>query len=157
MLRAVYGSNPNHSPAANFLVESSGHRFRLFHQALNDVLLRDRQRRGRTTYDQRAISERLIRYGRLTGWAAADRYLSRLSKIGATFDALGQRYLVEAADGRTPTAVGVDQSIRQLTGYLALPVAGIVVDLVALGRAWSEARRHSRRRYDAGATLCRHR
>ena len=54
---------------------------------------------------------------------AAERYLSRLSKIGATLDALGQRYLAEAADGRTPTAVGVDHSIRQLAGYLALPVA----------------------------------
>ena len=54
---------------------------------------------------------------------AADRYLSRLSKIGATLDALGQRYLAEAADGRIPTAVGVDHSIRQLAGYLALPVA----------------------------------
>jgi uncharacterized protein (DUF885 family) len=54
---------------------------------------------------------------------AADRYLSRLSKIGATLDALGQRYLAEAADGRMPTAVGVDHSIRQLAGYLALPVA----------------------------------
>jgi uncharacterized protein (DUF885 family) len=53
---------------------------------------------------------------------AAERYLSRLSKIGATLDALGQRYLAEAADGRTPTAVGVDHSIRQLAGYLALPV-----------------------------------
>ncbi|HEX3965463.1 MAG TPA: DUF885 domain-containing protein [Trebonia sp.] len=51
------------------------------------------------------------------------RYLSRLSKLGATLDALGQRYLVEAADGRTPTAVGVDHSIRQLEGYLALPVS----------------------------------
>ena len=55
---------------------------------------------------------------------AAERYLSRLSAIGATFDALGQRYLAEAADGRTPTTVGVEQSIRQLTGYLAQPVAG---------------------------------
>jgi uncharacterized protein (DUF885 family) len=54
---------------------------------------------------------------------AAARYLSRLSKIGPTLDALGQRYLAEAADGRTPTAVGVEHSIRQLTGYLALPVA----------------------------------
>jgi uncharacterized protein (DUF885 family) len=53
---------------------------------------------------------------------AVERYLSRLSKIGATLDALGQRYLAEAADGRTPTAVGVDHSIRQLEGYLALPV-----------------------------------
>src|ERR1700743_3020872 len=54
---------------------------------------------------------------------AAARYLSRLSKIGATLDALGQRYLAEAADGRIPTAVGVDHSIRQLKGYLALPVS----------------------------------
>jgi uncharacterized protein (DUF885 family) len=52
---------------------------------------------------------------------AAARYLSRLSKIGATLDALGQRYLAEAADRRTPTAVGVEDSIRQLEGYLALP------------------------------------
>lgn len=53
----------------------------------------------------------------------AERYLSRLSKIGATLDALGARYLAEAAGGRIPTAVGVDHSIRQLKGYLALPVA----------------------------------
>src|ERR1700691_3770673 len=53
---------------------------------------------------------------------AAERYLSRLSKIGATFDALGQRYLTEAAAGRVPTAIGIDHAIRQLTGYLALPV-----------------------------------
>jgi uncharacterized protein (DUF885 family) len=54
---------------------------------------------------------------------AVARYLSRLSKIGATLDALGQRYLVEAADGRTPTAIGVEHSVRQLEGYLALPVS----------------------------------
>lgn len=55
--------------------------------------------------------------------AAAERYLSRLSQVGATFDALGQRYLIEAADGRTPTAVGVDHSIRQLEGHLARQAA----------------------------------
>ena len=54
---------------------------------------------------------------------AGARYLGRLSKIGATLDALGQRYLAEAADGRTPTAVGVDHAVRQLEGYLALPVS----------------------------------
>src|ERR1700723_376945 len=53
----------------------------------------------------------------------AARYPSRLSKLGATLDALGQRYLAEAADGRTPTAVGVDHSIPQLPGYLAPPVS----------------------------------
>jgi uncharacterized protein (DUF885 family) len=59
----------------------------------------------------------------VTSPEAAARYLTRLSKIGATLDALGARYLVEAADGRTPTAVGVDHAIGQLEGYLALPVA----------------------------------
>lgn len=54
---------------------------------------------------------------------AAERYLSRLSKIGATLDALGQRYLHEAADGRVPTAIGVEHAIRQLEGYLALRIA----------------------------------
>src|SRR5580693_6062673 len=54
---------------------------------------------------------------------AVARYLGRLSKIGATLDALGTRYLVEAADGRTPTAVGLDHAIGQLEGYLALPVS----------------------------------
>jgi uncharacterized protein (DUF885 family) len=59
----------------------------------------------------------------VTGPESAERYLTRLSHLGATLDALGQRYLAEAADGRTPTAVGVEQSIRQLAGYLALPVS----------------------------------
>ncbi|HEY0932438.1 MAG TPA: DUF885 domain-containing protein, partial [Trebonia sp.] len=59
----------------------------------------------------------------VTSPEVAERYLTRLSKIGATLDALGRRYLAEAADGRTPTAVGVGQSIAQLTGYLAIPAA----------------------------------
>src|SRR6201995_3489774 len=58
----------------------------------------------------------------ISGPGSAERYLDRLAGIGATLDALGQRYLAEAADGRTPTAMGVEESIRQLTGYLALPV-----------------------------------
>ena len=58
----------------------------------------------------------------ISGPESAERYLHRLAGIGATLDALGQRYLAEAADGRTPTVVGVEESIRQLTGYLALPV-----------------------------------
>ena len=53
---------------------------------------------------------------------AAQRYLTRLSRIGATLDALGARYLAEAADGRTPTAIGVQHAIGQLEGYLALPL-----------------------------------
>lgn len=57
----------------------------------------------------------------VTGPESAERYLARLARIGATLDALGPRYLAEAADGRTPTAVGVEHAIRQLEGYLALP------------------------------------
>ena len=63
----------------------------------------------------------------VTTGEAAERYLSRLSKVGATLDALGARYLAEAADGRTPTAVGVDHAIGQLEGYLALPAADDVL------------------------------
>jgi uncharacterized protein (DUF885 family) len=59
----------------------------------------------------------------VTSAETADRYLSRLALIGATLDALGQRYLTEAADGRTPTAIGVDHAMRQLAGYLAVPLA----------------------------------
>ena len=59
----------------------------------------------------------------VTSPESAERYLTRLSKIGATLDALGARYLVEAADGRTPTAVGIDHAVGQLEGYLALPVS----------------------------------
>ncbi|WP_250005432.1 WD40 repeat domain-containing protein [Actinoplanes sp. M2I2] len=69
------------SSAANFLVESSGDgpgpRFRLFHQALNDALLRERRFSGATVADQRAISDHLIRHGRAHGWAQADQYLLR--------------------------------------------------------------------------------
>lgn len=52
----------------------------------------------------------------------AERYLSRLSGVGAVLDALGERYLLEADRGRLPTAIGVTHSIQQLEGYLALPV-----------------------------------
>jgi len=59
----------------------------------------------------------------VTSPEATERYLSRMSRIGATLDAIGPRYLAEAADGRVPTAIGVEHSIRQLEGYLALPVS----------------------------------
>ncbi|MEU4428542.1 WD40 repeat domain-containing protein, partial [Actinoplanes sp. NPDC024001] len=69
------------SSAANFIVEASGDgpaaRFRLFHQALDDALRRDRGAVAGNTQDQRQISDRLIRYGRSGGWAVADPYLLR--------------------------------------------------------------------------------
>ncbi len=58
----------------------------------------------------------------VTGPLSRDRYLSRLSRIGASFDALADRYAVEAAEGRVPTGIGVEHSIRQLEGHLALPL-----------------------------------
>ncbi|WP_157962365.1 DUF885 family protein [Homoserinimonas sp. OAct 916] len=50
----------------------------------------------------------------------AERYLSRLDGIGDFLRSLGDRYVEEAKDGRTPTALGVDHAARQLDGYLAL-------------------------------------
>ena len=68
------------SAAANFLVETAGegtHRqYRLFHQALDDALLRQRDRQGRREADERAVAEALIEYGRRYGWDA-DAYLWR--------------------------------------------------------------------------------
>ncbi|AMM21646.1 hypothetical protein AX769_17725 [Frondihabitans sp. PAMC 28766] len=51
---------------------------------------------------------------------SADRYLQRLSGLAAVFDAIGDRYAVEAAQGRIPTRMGVDHATQQLTGYLGL-------------------------------------
>ncbi|WP_127502562.1 AAA family ATPase [Actinoplanes solisilvae] len=66
------------SSAANFLVESSGERrFRLFHQALDDALLRERRHAGATVNDQRVITDRLVKHGRARGWENADPYLLR--------------------------------------------------------------------------------
>jgi uncharacterized protein (DUF885 family) len=53
---------------------------------------------------------------------SADRYLARLSGVGPTLTALGERYSVELALDRTPTALGVMHAIQQLEGYLALPL-----------------------------------
>jgi WD40 repeat protein len=74
------------SSAANFIVESSSDgnmlRYRLFHQALNDALLRARAGRVRES-DQRAIATGLIAHGRHVGWAACDPYLLRVLPIYA--------------------------------------------------------------------------
>ncbi|MBM2623112.1 trypsin-like peptidase domain-containing protein [Actinoplanes sp. LDG1-06] len=67
------------SSAANFLVEvttdGQGKRFRLFHQALNDALLRHRDRAA--AQDQAAIADALMSLGGSTGWRKADPYLLR--------------------------------------------------------------------------------
>jgi WD40 repeat protein len=77
-----------HSAAANFLVEVSHEagirRFRLFHQALNDALLRERQRQGARPTDDRNMTQRLIEYGRRSGWDKADSYLRRSLPLHAS-------------------------------------------------------------------------
>ncbi len=59
----------------------------------------------------------------LTDPAAVAGYLRRLGGLAGVFEAMGQRYSEAAAEGRTPTTVGVDQAVTQLSGYLALDVA----------------------------------
>jgi uncharacterized protein (DUF885 family) len=59
----------------------------------------------------------------ITDADSADRYLSRMSRVGELLRSLGQRYLVEAQDGRVPTALGVGHAIGQLEGYLELEPA----------------------------------
>ena len=68
--------------AANFLVESSGEAgqapvFRLFHQALNDALVREGKRTGMLADEDRAVTKAFIAYGRAAGWENAPAYLLR--------------------------------------------------------------------------------
>ncbi|MCA2211929.1 trypsin-like peptidase domain-containing protein [Jidongwangia harbinensis] len=94
------------SSAANFLIESSSDaaapEFRLFHQALNDALLRERHRYELAPTDQRSISYHLIRHGRAVGWGDVDRYLLRSlpehAAAGGLIDELliDDRYLLYA-------------------------------------------------------------
>ncbi|GAA0309401.1 DUF885 family protein [Kineococcus aurantiacus] len=57
-----------------------------------------------------------------TDAAGRQRYLSRLAGLPGFFTALGERYAQEAAAGRRPTRLGVQHSLEQLEGHLALPV-----------------------------------
>jgi WD40 repeat protein len=70
-----------HSSAANFLVESSNdagiRRYRLFHQALNDALLRERAMHGSREADELMLARHLIGHGRRVGWNRVDPYLLR--------------------------------------------------------------------------------
>lgn len=70
------------SPAASFLVESSssgpgGTVFRLFHQALNDALLRARAEDASYRDDERALTRAFLAAGRDAGWPHAPVYLLR--------------------------------------------------------------------------------
>ncbi len=78
----------------------------------------------------------------MTDAEGAERYLDRLAGIGESLCALGDRYVLEAGEGRTPTALGVDHSARQLDGYLALELEqdALLKPTIAYGDADVRAR-----------------
>ncbi|MFG1949407.1 hypothetical protein [Nonomuraea sp. NPDC048826] len=71
------------SSAASFLVESSEHdgniavTYRLFHQALNDVLLNGRKEVTEGNQDELAMTQALLRYGCARRWTGVPGYLTR--------------------------------------------------------------------------------
>jgi WD40 repeat protein len=70
------------STAANYLVESTGalpdeSAFRLFHQALNDVLVRARSEVSDRREDEAQLTRAFIGIGRQTEWKKAHQYLLR--------------------------------------------------------------------------------
>lgn len=70
------------SSAANFLIETNSSRrsagaYRIFHQALNDVLLGWRSAAFSDVKDEREIALRFLKIGRADGWESAEKYLLR--------------------------------------------------------------------------------
>ncbi|HEX2742910.1 MAG TPA: WD40 repeat domain-containing protein [Streptosporangiaceae bacterium] len=69
------------SSAANFLLEHvndpSSQAFRLFHQALNDTLLRDRSDKIAHHRDEKSLTLAFFSYGKRLGWTRAPGYLLR--------------------------------------------------------------------------------
>ncbi|MFC0039696.1 trypsin-like peptidase domain-containing protein [Actinomadura rayongensis] len=66
------------SSAANFLVETAhGRSYRLFHQALDDVLLEARAKLTPRSDDECAIVTAFLAHGHATGWDDAPAYLLR--------------------------------------------------------------------------------
>jgi WD40 repeat protein len=70
------------SSPAKFLIESSGDdrqgaAFRLFHQALNEALLRARASTASRAEDEAALTRGFLQAGQDTGWEHASRYLLR--------------------------------------------------------------------------------
>jgi WD40 repeat protein len=77
-----------HTSAANFLVESgtdpAASSYRLFHQALNEALLRARARVEPAASDEGRLFDAWRRIGRTGGWASAPEYLLRWLPAHAT-------------------------------------------------------------------------
>ena len=108
------------SSAANFLVETSSGElatpvYRLFHQALNDALLRHRDESA----DEKAITSEFLGIGKVRGWSRAPGYLLRslpahaqrgdavdelLDDVAYPLHADLRRLIPVAAAAATPTA-----------------------------------------------------
>jgi WD40 repeat protein len=110
------------STAACFLVESSGDggtaEFRLFHQALDDALLRSRAKFGERE-DEQALTRAFVAVGQGTGWDRAPSYLLRslpghAARAGLMDDLLADDHYLLYADllrvqpwaGRATSALG---------------------------------------------------
>ena len=89
------------SRAASFLIESTADAgtavFRLFHQALNDALLRARAQIAMPVEDQRALTHAFIRIGKRYGWDQAPDYLLRSLPAHASAAGLIDDLLAEDA------------------------------------------------------------
>lgn len=105
--------------AANFLVETGGGAqpvYRLFHQALNDALLADRDARASRRDDQRRLVTAWADRAGATGWADAPDYLLRslphhAAKAGLVELLLADEdYLLHAHLDRLLTVVDAEQA-----------------------------------------------
>ncbi|MGH3550751.1 MAG: trypsin-like peptidase domain-containing protein, partial [Pseudonocardiaceae bacterium] len=113
-----------HGSAANFLIEFTGESatvvFRLFHQALSDVMRADRARSVLSMDDENVLTKAFIGYGRRAGWDRAPTYLFRslpghavragmidglLADTGYLLRADLRRLIPAAAHARTPAGL----------------------------------------------------
>jgi WD40 repeat protein len=112
------------SSAANFLVETGGeaaaegHAYRLFHQALNDALLRRRSEVMPRADDERALTLAFTGHGRRGRWKDAPEYLLRslpahAAAAGLVDDLLGDDAYLLHADLRRLIRVADDADSRQ--------------------------------------------
>jgi WD40 repeat protein len=124
------------SSAGNFLVEASeaaatGQRpdnvkvYRLFHQALNEALLRARSDLVRQADDEKALTRALTQYGRLSRWEDAPSYLLRslpghAAAAGLIDDLLGDDAYLLQADLRRLMQVADDATSAQGRGRARL-------------------------------------
>ena len=150
------------SSAANFLVESGGSGeemvFRLFHQALDDALMRARSQVAAPRDDERALTQAFLAVGRQRRWEHAPRYLLRslalhAARAGMIDDLLTDdiyllhadlRHLIPLAD-RATSAPGLQRARllrltpRAMTADVSTRIAlfSITESVESLGRSFS--------------------